>query len=229
MSLRKISPAARGFTLIELLTVIAIIAILMGLLFPAIMGAKDSARNAKAETDIKGIVAAIAQYKLDYGSLPDTADPAAAPPAAGTDTLLGDPLASIQGSPNSALFNTLRAIPAGPNINDAQNKRHTIFIDGRQVSNTTMPKDGFLDAAGAPATTLGCYFDPWGTQYNIVLDTSGDHQLDVSSQYTDFTAPSAPRAEIGAFSIGKDKRPGKNGDKLFKSGTTKSDDIVSWQ
>src|SRR4051812_35040984 len=121
MSLRKISPSARGFTLIELLTVIAIIAILMGLLFPAIMGAKDSARNAKAETDIKGIVAAIAQYKLDYASLPDTADPAAAPPPAGSDVLLGDPLAGITGAPNNALFNTLRAIPTGVNKDDAQN------------------------------------------------------------------------------------------------------------
>src|SRR5947207_2970004 len=50
--------AAHAFTLVELLTVIAIIAILMGLLFPAIGIIKEQARKAQAKSDVTNIVAA---------------------------------------------------------------------------------------------------------------------------------------------------------------------------
>jgi len=50
-SLRK--PHAAAFTLIELLTVIAIIAILMGLLFPVLSSAKNQARRQAAAVAIR--------------------------------------------------------------------------------------------------------------------------------------------------------------------------------
>src|SRR5438552_3035429 len=68
-------PGAAAFTLVELLTVIAIIAILMGLLFPAIGIVKEQARKVQAKTDITNIVAAVKQYYTEYGKYPQVANP----------------------------------------------------------------------------------------------------------------------------------------------------------
>lgn len=55
-----------GFTLIELLVVIAIIMTLAGLLMPAVMGVKNSARKAKAKTDVKQLDIALKAILMDY-------------------------------------------------------------------------------------------------------------------------------------------------------------------
>ena len=60
----------RRFTLIELLTVIAVIAILAGMLLPAIARAKDKAKVAKARAEIKALELAVKQYESTYGCLP---------------------------------------------------------------------------------------------------------------------------------------------------------------
>ena len=59
-----------GFTLIELLVVISIIAILAGLAFPAVNGAMDSARKARAKSDVTQIATAVVAYETEYGTLP---------------------------------------------------------------------------------------------------------------------------------------------------------------
>jgi len=59
-----------AFTLIELLIVLAIIGILMGLLFPAVNGALDSARKAQAKNDVVQIANAVIFYETEYGKLP---------------------------------------------------------------------------------------------------------------------------------------------------------------
>ena len=59
-----------GFTLIELLVVISIIAVLAGLAFPAVNGAMDSARKARANSDVTQIATAVVAYETEYGRLP---------------------------------------------------------------------------------------------------------------------------------------------------------------
>jgi len=60
----------RCFTLVELLTVIAIIAVLMGILLPVLAIAKNKARETQARTEIKSLALAIKQYEATYGFLP---------------------------------------------------------------------------------------------------------------------------------------------------------------
>ena len=56
----------RGFTLIELLVVIAIIAILAAILFPVFAKAREKARQASCESNMKQIALAVLMYAQDY-------------------------------------------------------------------------------------------------------------------------------------------------------------------
>jgi prepilin-type N-terminal cleavage/methylation domain-containing protein/prepilin-type processing-associated H-X9-DG protein len=56
----------RGFTLIELLVVIAIIAILAAILFPVFARARENARRASCQSNLKQIALGIFMYKQDY-------------------------------------------------------------------------------------------------------------------------------------------------------------------
>jgi len=56
----------RGFTLIELLVVIAIIAILASILFPVFARARENARRASCQSNLKQIALGVFMYTQDY-------------------------------------------------------------------------------------------------------------------------------------------------------------------
>jgi len=58
----------RGFTLIELLVVIAIIAILAAILFPVFAKAREKAKQASCQSNLKQLALGVAMYVQDYDS-----------------------------------------------------------------------------------------------------------------------------------------------------------------
>ncbi len=60
----------RGFTLVEMLTVIAIIAVLIAILLPAIQHARESARRTQCQNNLMQLGVALQHYNQTHGILP---------------------------------------------------------------------------------------------------------------------------------------------------------------
>jgi prepilin-type N-terminal cleavage/methylation domain-containing protein len=191
---------AHAFTLIELLVVISIIVILLSLLFPAFQGVQNQARKTQAKNDLTQTVTAVNAYYTEYGKYPVVID----------DT----PLAS-----NSDLFYTLRAIASGTaNANDAANPRKIVFLNIPDAKDQTAPRSGIK-------TSDGQWYDPWGVIYKIAIDGTYDNSVANPYGATGGAGSDPLRQGVIAWSLGKDKTLGKNGDNKFSS----SDDVISWQ
>lgn len=209
----QIRSRLHGFTLVELLTVIAIIAILMGLLFPAIGIVKEQARKAEAKTSCTAIVAACKAYNTEYGKYPVLDNTTAG------DLWFGETAAGAPKN-NSTLFGTLRAklVTSGADYNP----RKIVFFEGKDVSTPATPKGGFAPNGG--------FYDPWGSQYNVILDANYDNVITIVP-HSDFKgATTGPQTGCVAFSFGKDTILGSTKTSgAYKSGSNTSDDVISWQ
>ena len=65
----------RGFTLVELMVVISIIALLVGILLPAISRARDNAKIGQSKSNIRNVKTATSLYENDNNGTPWTGVP----------------------------------------------------------------------------------------------------------------------------------------------------------
>ena len=212
----KLSPSASciqrrirrtAFTLIEMITVIAIILILMGLLFPAIQGVKESQRKTEAKHTGLQLSGAIRQFYVEYGKYPVAAS---AITSSTNDVILSDTTA------HNNLLPVLLNIPTGWNATGPEqlNTRGVVFMEPKVVKDATRPSGGLYSINNANYRL----HDPWGGIYRMVIDTSYDNQ--VTPEYTDVGALTT---SVAVWCLGKDGKLGSGGT-IFKS----TDDVASW-
>ena len=223
-----------AFTLIELITVIAIIAILMGLLFPAIAIAREIARRNKAATIEKSIVVACKSYATDYGKHPPIPGALVAAGSAGNVDhsyyAYGDTEAGKCKVANNQLFDVLRAIARGPNSDHALNRRKQSYFEETKATDSRNPREGFADGKDFAEEIQGQLFDPWGKQYCIILDADGDNILKLDAFFQDLTDP--VRNSAAAFAMAKNLVIGGKGylGRLRKERSNEApEDVISWQ
>ncbi len=222
----QIRPARLAFTLIELLVVITIIAILMGLLFPAINIVKEQARKAEAKAAVTQVAAAVKQYYNEYGKYP-----------IGDLTVNDDDLVYGEtGNSNELLFNILRCVKLD-SFSTNPNPRRIVFFEGKTASNPDAPRGGFV-ASDSSKGTPNSFVDPWGKQYVVVIDANYDNVIK-KLPHLDFQGEGKePLTGVAVYSLGKDGDFGfsaasASSEKATKGkhrdGSKVSDDLVSWQ
>ncbi|MGE4359007.1 MAG: type II secretion system protein GspG, partial [Lysobacteraceae bacterium] len=69
-SSRIAARAQRGFSLIEILIVVALIAVIAGMVANQVFGGQDKAKYKLAQTDITSLSAKVGQFEMDVGDLP---------------------------------------------------------------------------------------------------------------------------------------------------------------
>jgi prepilin-type N-terminal cleavage/methylation domain-containing protein len=221
----KRNPAA--FTLIEMIVVILIIATLTALFMGAATSVFDRARRTQAKNDVIQIATAVNAFYTEYGRYPVTVtDPtkdaffgAGATPAGSTAYPPG----------NVVLLNVLRNITTDSNA-VALNPRQIVFLSPGGAKPTVPPRGGI-------ATTDNCYYDPWGSQYAILIDTNYDNTLTNPYSDADGSAGTNPlRFGAVVYSFGKNGALGggaaANSSFSPESGVAGqfkgSSDILSW-
>lgn len=206
---------ASGFTLLELLVVIVIISILAGMIFAAGPAIMRAARKASTKSDIKQLVIAINSFYGEYGRYP--VDPG----MQGSDVYIG----GTNGTPNGNLMAVLLADPTGWNAGNRLNPKRIVFLNPNTARGSeSSPRNGL--------GRDGNYYDMWGQQYQIIIDTDYDDIIR-AQENKKFDFVDMGVTDGGAFrniggvlilSYGEDGLMGKKGDKKYKG----SDDVASW-
>jgi len=132
----------RGFTLIELLVVIAIIGILATIVLVSLSGAREKARDAQRQSDIRQISLAMEMY-YDDGQAYAT--------SATMITAIGSYLPSVPTDPLNSGSNVYSWVD-----NSADGQRYCVYALLEGGGYFTASKNGTLSTSTAPTGDLDC-------------------------------------------------------------------------
>ncbi|TXT36994.1 MAG: hypothetical protein FD138_805 [Planctomycetota bacterium] len=167
-----------GFTLVELLVVIVIIAILIGLVLPAISGVRARAREAEVKNDIAKLEQAITAFKVEFGIDPPSQISLFAAPAdwnlpANTRSMNlirqiwpRFDFSDCGGASNGTVF----AVPGGgtPNRFDLNGAECLVFFLGGMIDQQSGAFTGFAKDPANPFTSRAIITNRQGPYFEFV-------------------------------------------------------------
>jgi prepilin-type N-terminal cleavage/methylation domain-containing protein len=151
-------PAPSGFTLVELLVVIMIIAMLAGLVTPAVMRAQASARNAAIKAEIDMLHMAMMNYRNEYekGFPPCSDTLLAIAPATPTPLRVRNHIVRLFPKSLSAITSEMAALNTDPLMNNSS----TTIVNPLTLATILSPYNalyfwlsGYGDASDTPLTS----------------------------------------------------------------------------
>lgn len=214
------------FTLVELLVVIGIIAILAGLVIPAVIRAQQQGRITQAKSDMANILLALKGVESTYNKMVNgnsfSSHSAEAYPSSGAECIrLGGSDASDTAAENQAYDSFIAELTVPQSLTATNlniNKRKIKFLDPNPKFN---PNLAYNHADNLPYL----WRDPWGKRYIIIINTALNDEI---PNPADTSQSLAARAVV--YSRGPN---GANNDAkniLYNVGNPEStyDDIASW-
>ncbi len=195
----------RAFTLIELFVVIAIIAVLVALLMPAIQGAVTQAKKARANADVKSIVLAWKNYYNEYGRWPVAKD----------RLFFGVP-GALQDSSESGSTGLVMIANVMTNI---MYPGASMWAEGWSMNrhpictNYNPKRVTFMTYHAGSVNERGDMVDPWGNPYKFLFDANQDGR--VKRRFFETLGATSVYDSVIAWSMGPD-------------GRESDDDINSW-
>lgn len=216
----------KQFTLIEMLAVIAIIAILAGLLLPAINGARQKARETQALADINAIKTAIISANNTYGKM--------------FEPSLFSGVDKGQSTTDCAVVRIggvkTKELAAEPASDDYKNYKNYMLelmavssayntFNTREVAFLSMPSSLDLTKLNNKDSYEKLMIDPWGNQYIILMvdyensTPAGRRRPAVKNVESVDGTQKTLNGDLFIYSLGKDGAEG---------GDTNRDNVTSW-
>ena len=172
----------------ELVFVLALVLIAFSLVLPTITYIRQRFMLDVADSDLDVLQDACQRFYAEYGVWPT------AYPGEVGDVRYGKLL------PNYEVMNALRAVDGQGNDGHSVNPRRVVFLDVRRAGNRT-----------SGLNERGDFVDPWGIQYQIVLDSDLNNVCDVK----DSIYNRVPNHGMIAWSCGPDRKSETSDDILF--------------
>ncbi len=219
------------FTLVELLVVAGIIALLAGLILPAVIGGAQQGRITQAKSDMNSIQMAFSQMDQTYHRILKKETDGkvkflsgnAVEPVSHDDSSLPEPPKTTEivtvGKANEDSYNALIAeltVTGGSNTY-SQNTRKIKFLEPNKNFD---PSKTYDHADNKPYL----WRDPWGNPYTVMINTNGTERL-IKPDNPSSGKYIMTKTAVYSFGPNGEDNQGKNAN---EGGGKLDDDIATW-